>query len=118
MAWKCFMVEYLDAPSFYFRHDGKVVSFNDLPVGAMYFEDGELVVKLPSGSEWNIDQGRNYNSQPDRAGKTRLPQWTRIGEPPMVTASPSINHVGQYHGWLRNGVLTDDCEGRVFPGVA
>lgn len=32
-----------------------------------------------------------------------------------LTASPSICANGCYHGWLQNGALTDDCEGRTFP---
>lgn len=108
MAWQCYMVELRD---YEFYKDGQRIAFTDLAPGAMWFDDGELCVKLPSGSEWLIDRGRRLNEQkPSR----RLPQWTRTGEPPRVTATPSINHVGQYHGWLRDGVLTDDCEGRTF----
>jgi hypothetical protein len=32
-----------------------------------------------------------------------------------LTASPSVNANNCYHGWLQNGALTDDCEGRTFP---
>lgn len=38
--------------------------------------------------------------------------WTVTGDPPNITVSPSIHAPGLYHGWLQNGVLTDDCEGR------
>jgi hypothetical protein len=41
--------------------------------------------------------------------------WTVTGEPPKITVSPSINMVGLYHGWLRDGVLSDDVEGRTYP---
>jgi hypothetical protein len=40
--------------------------------------------------------------------------WTVTGEPPNITVSPSIDHPGGYHGWIRDGVITDDCEGRRF----
>lgn len=40
--------------------------------------------------------------------------WTVNGDPPNISVSPSINAVGDYHGWLQNGVLSDDCEGRRF----
>jgi hypothetical protein len=63
-----------------------------------------MIVKLPGGEEWCIDM-------PCRGG----PGWTITGEPPRVTISPSINVPGRYHGWIRDGVLTDDCEGRSFP---
>lgn len=33
--------------------------------------------------------------------------WTVTGDPPAITVSPSINVVGIWHGWLRNGVLTE-----------
>ena len=100
----------------YFLKDGEVVLWHQLAPGAMWINEGELCVKLPggSGSEWNIDRGRLMNSDPDRVGKKPLSQWTRSGEPPNVTANPSINWVGTYHGWLKNGELTDDCEGRVL----
>lgn len=32
--------------------------------------------------------------------------WTVTGEPPLITVEPSINVIGIWHGWLRNGVLT------------
>lgn len=41
--------------------------------------------------------------------------WRVSGDPPNVTVSPSINIVGLYHGWIQNGVISDDCEGRTFP---
>ena len=77
----------------------------------MWWQDGDLCVKLPSGgSEWNIDLGRRINA----SGGRQVPAWTRTGEAPNVTVTPSINNVGRYHGWLTNGVLTDNCEGRKF----
>jgi hypothetical protein len=39
--------------------------------------------------------------------------WTRTGEAPNLTVSPSIK-THNYHGFLQNGVLTDDVEGKVF----
>lgn len=40
--------------------------------------------------------------------------WTVTGEAPNITVQPSINLGGVYHGWLQNGVITDDCEGRQY----
>jgi len=38
-------------------------------------------------------------------GGTR--HWTRTGEPPNVTVTPSLNvNHEEWHGWLTNGVLT------------
>lgn len=43
--------------------------------------------------------------------------WTVSGTPPQITVSPSINMVGSYHGYLQNGVVTDDVDGRKFEGL-
>lgn len=67
-----------------------------------------LVVRLPDGSDFCVD-GPCYDK-----GK-RYGGWDVTGEPPNITLSPSINIVGYYHGWIQNGVITDDCEGRKFP---
>jgi hypothetical protein len=32
--------------------------------------------------------------------------WQRSGEAPMITVAPSINIVGAWHGWLRDGKLS------------
>lgn len=56
---------------------------------------GPLHVMLPGGLWWNVDG-------PCKKGE----YWTRRGTPPMVTAEPSILVPG-YHGWLRDGALTD-----------
>ncbi len=88
--------------------DGREFVWTDAPIGAIrrvqHFEgangwsgpDGRsYMVKLPGGHEWLID-GPSSNG-----GK-----WTRSGEPPKLTVSPSILVPG-YHGYLRDGVLTD-----------
>lgn len=67
-----------------------------------------LVMRLPGGGEWTID-GPSSNG----------PGWTRTGEPPKITARPSILSYGSakrkgYHGWLTDGVLSDDLEGRTY----
>lgn len=67
------------------------------------------VVKLPDGTEFCID------SRATRDGQFVGDGWTVAGELPRVTLSPSINIVGSYHGWIADGVISDDCEGRRFP---
>jgi hypothetical protein len=115
MSWPCYLVE-ANFYAYLFRLPGEsewTLQRSDLRPGAMWLdEDGELCVILPGGgSEWNVDRGRKYNEQkPSR----NLPAWTRTGDLPKVTATPSINAIGTYHGWLRDGVLTDDCEGRTY----
>ena len=116
MAWKCFMVEEHTVGNDFFIVPGhsEPVSFKDLPIGAMWFEEDELCVKLPDRKPWNIDRGRKINaSYVEHGSKSKpVPQWSRTGTPPLITVTPSVNCVGRYHGWVRDGVITDDCEGR------
>lgn len=37
------------------------------------------------------------------------------GETPDITLHPSVNCEGSWHGYIRNGEITDDCEGRTYP---
>jgi len=108
VSWPCYMVEQ-HPNGFVFRMPGNPawsLQWDDLKPGAMWFdyrfqEPGDvprLTCKLPSNVEWLIDSR----------------SWKRTGEPPNVTVTPSINHQGQYHGHLTDGVLTDDTEGRKF----
>lgn len=114
MSWKCFLVERrmgaprpgsdgaVVTPAEFFRY-GEKIEWADLPVGAMWFDGPLLFVRLPAYIDWCIDR-------PGTGGS----KWTRSGEPPDVNVIPSINYVGIYHGWVRNGWVTDDCEGRKF----
>jgi hypothetical protein len=68
-----------------------------------------LTVVLPSGLHFHID-GPFWN----KAGAYG-PGWTVTGEAPRITMTPSINVVGNWHGYLTDGVLGVDVEGRVFP---
>lgn len=61
-----------------------------------------LYLRLPDGHDWFIDG-------PARSGG----YWTRTGEAPRITARPSIASPG-YHGWLTDGVLSPDLEGRTY----
>lgn len=95
----------------YIRKDtGERWVLSQAPVGAMWYcdwmdgagsffrgPDGHYLCCKTPGGDWCLDQ-RATNGAKDRAG------WTRTGVPPKVTANPSII-CGDYHGWLRNGVL-------------
>lgn len=48
-----------------------------------------------------------------RSGE-RYGGWTVTGKAPLITVSPSINIGGTYHGFLQNGLLGDDVEGRMY----
>ncbi len=69
-----------------------------------------LMVRLPNRLNFIIDG----------AASAQTSGWTVTGEAPNITVSPSINcnrfdPRGGYHGWLQNGVLSDDLEGRTYP---
>lgn len=64
----------------------------------------EVFVRLPGRAWWNI-------GAPSTGGG---PGWTRTGVAPEITAHPSINYVGLYHGYVRDGFVTDDVDGRKF----
>lgn len=113
--------------------DGKLYRLRELPPGAMWDAywfcdtpegraryagpDGKAwCLMTPCGVEW-IVYGPSSNG-----GK-----WQVTGVPPQLTASPSIglnisaglaHPTRSYHGFLRDGVLTEDQDGRTFPGVA
>lgn len=77
------------------------------PNGHFTGPDGKAwAVMLPAGVEWMIYSYASGNPKS---------KWTVQGAPPNITVSPSISQVGIYHGYIRNGVITDDCEGRKFP---
>lgn len=69
-----------------------------------------MFVKLPDGTDFCID----FCSSPEAANGGGE-GWGCAGAPPNVTLSPSVHIIGRYHGWIQNGVITDDCEGRRFP---
>lgn len=58
-----------------------------------------VVVKLPGGTEWCVDQ-LAYDARRGYHGEG----WAVTGDPPALTASPSIQ-TGNWHGWLQDGVL-------------
>lgn len=68
-----------------------------------------LIVRLPGDLDFCID------SRAWSGGKVYGDGWHPVGDPPRVTLNPSINFPGIYHGWIRDGVISDDCEGRTFP---
>lgn len=70
-----------------------------------------IAVMCPDGTPWVVDE--RYGRL-DASGQRVKAGWTVTGKPPCLTVTPSINVVGRYHGWLIEGLLTDDIEGRVF----
>lgn len=99
--------------------DGELYVLSEMPPGAIWrvtwmedffpnhyaAPDGKVwALMMPSGSEWLI-----YG--PAAGGG----KWTVAGELPKINVSPSIHQIGLYHGFVRDGIVTPDCEGRTFP---
>lgn len=40
--------------------------------------------------------------------------WTVRGVAPHLTVTPSVNIIGVYHGFIRDGFVTPDCQGRLY----
>jgi hypothetical protein len=80
-------------------------------ISEFYFQNNShrqpLFVILPGRTLFLVD-GKCWNSGHKYGG------WQVQGEAPNITVTPSINIGGSYHGWLQNGVISDDCEGRTF----
>lgn len=96
MKVKCFMVDQWS--DLWHEGGGNNVGAMNGRVGAMARDGEQLCVMTPAGLV-NITQ----------AGKPG--GWTVTGEAPNITMHPSLN-VGEgsddhWHGWLRDGVLTD-----------
>jgi len=106
----------------YADDSGTTYTLRTAPAGAMWrcpwLEDTDgfhgpdgqsWAVMLPPGGElaheWLIDG-------PATGGG----RWTRTGEAPTFTCTPSVwRHAEpEYHGFLQNGVLTDDINGRTY----
>lgn len=114
MPWQCRLIDPEKVPEkerragdmwfepWYLQGDHERYYLSDYYINNVKGTRMPLVVRLPSGRDFCID-GRTRN---DSSG------WTVTGTAPNITVSPSINHVGRYHGWLQNGVLSDDVEGR------
>lgn len=98
--------------------NGTLYRLRELPPGAIWratwmedikdnpyaAPDGKVwALMMPSGTEWLI-----YG--PASGGG----KWVIQGDLPKITVSPSIHQIGSFHGFVHNGVITDDCEGKKF----
>lgn len=98
---------------------------NREPLSAQYERDWAgrrppIVIALPGVSRHGyrtVLLDGAYFGGPDVLNPNRE-GWTITGTPPNLTATPSIHAVGDYHGWLRDGVLSDDVDGRTYPASA
>lgn len=98
--------------------EGKLYVLRELPPGAMWNAhwldapkwqgpDGKAwVVMFPGGHEWVV-YGPSSNGKP----------WKVQGVPPGITVSPSIGILPHYHGFIKGGIISEDADGRKFPGI-
>lgn len=89
--------------SCYFRRELRFLSTN-----YMETERLPIIVLLPGRVPFCVDAQQMRNGEGIGGG------WSVSGDAPSITVSPSINVGGVYHGFIQNGVITDDCEGRQF----
>lgn len=72
---------------------------------------------VPVGTGWRGEDGVVCFATP--GGFCNLARHAISGQGDSLTADPSIlvsdSEGPKYHGWLRDGVLSDDCDGRTFP---
>lgn len=98
------VVRRVDTGELFHKGWGERPGYRPLPAGAMWTDpDLGLTVRTPGG-DWHVDR-------PSSSGG----RWTRSGDPPRITATPSILFsldrptVGQrsYHGFLTDGFLVE-----------
>jgi hypothetical protein len=96
---------YLDIP---------VEDLGERHLSAQYFAENanrQPIVVLMPGRNYLLVDGKCYDDK-----KGYHDGWIVKGIPPLLTVTPSLNLVGRYHGYITNGVITDDVEGRKFDG--
>lgn len=64
-----------------------------------------IFILLPGGAEWS----------PDRLSTESGQGWTVTGELPNITVRASVHQLGRYHGYVTDGILSDDLDGRSYP---
>jgi hypothetical protein len=105
---------------------GEEYTLRDAPAGAMWYAPwvahffrpqlpgGPLVVKLPDGTDWQVDSMANNCTMKDDWKQERHHCWVIEGTPPLVSVGKSGSTCGagagsiatsRYHGFLRNGML-------------
>lgn len=72
-----------------------------------------LIVWLPGGAAaWCLDNRAPNGGHWDFSPVEPLPGESMESWVQKLTVTPSINAVGCYHGFIRNGALTSDVDGR------
>lgn len=75
-----------------------------------------IAVVLPGGYHFCIDTaywGGPWGENRARVGwDVRLAAAPVVGDRLQLTCSPSVDIGGSYHGWIRDGEISEDVEGR------
>lgn len=104
--------------------DGKLYVLWESPIGAMWnaawltdSEDARALYAGPDGKAWCLMMPGGVEwivYGPSRNEGKNGPKWTVTGTPPIITAHPSIAIAKLFHGFVQNGVVSPDCEGRMY----
>lgn len=90
--WPWFLAKKYKIANYYFAHNShRRPLFIVLPRRTLFLIDGKC---------WN--NGEMYGG------------WIVSGDANNVTVEPSINIGGVYHGWLKEGILSADVDGRIY----
>lgn len=86
-----------------------------LPGRTYYLVDGQCF----SSSCTKCNAKHSWSGEACPKGGEHTPRgyydgWKVTGTPPKLTVQPSINYEGSYHGYLKDGVVGDDVEGRKY----
>lgn len=71
-----------------------------------------LPSKYPGGDRFLVD--RKPSDKKTGGWDVTIQGEMVDGQQLDITLHPSINCEGSYHGYIRQGVITNDCEGRKF----
>lgn len=77
-----------------------------------YYSDNSkrppLVILLP-GKTYFVADSKCFSLE-----KGYYDGWKVVGDPANLTIAPSVNFKGAYHGYITNGIIGNDVEGRKF----
>lgn len=129
MPWKCYVVEVIpldphvedpERPRVFFTEKYRIpgmeelLSYKQLKIGAVWIGKRGIHIKLPGCSGFNGWDMEQVAREWAKGEIVQEHKWNVTGTIPNITATPSINCVGVYHGFVTNGEVTEDCEGRKF----
>lgn len=75
--------------------------FIDLAPGFESQNRKPLCVVLPGRVAFCVDSATVINGEPQKGG------WHVSGPPEKITVHPSINLKGYFHGWIKDGIISD-----------